>query len=335
MPKTQIVDVVVPIKWEKYTIERTATSSAFAESGIIESDPEFDALASSGGQTVNMPFWKDLNAPRQILSDSTQIVPQKITAGQDVARIQSDCQAWSVNTLAKLLAGDDPMFAIVSLMGAYWGRQDDLILINSLKGVFAAPSMAPNLLAVHSESITGQSNATRLTGSTFVDALQRLGDRSDRLTCAAVHSSTEAALRKLDLIDFVPDSKGQDLIRVFQGRRVIIDDSLPVRGGTTDGTVYTTYLFGENAFGKGSALLDQPIQGGFGTEAIEVARSAADSDTSLMNRRRFLLHPRGVKFTNAAVAGPSPTDAELANGANWSLVWEPKNVRMVAVTHNN
>ena len=43
-------------------------------------------------------------------------------------------------------------------------------------------------------------------------------------------------------------SEGKPVIRVFQGRRVIIDDNCPVRNGTTDGLVYTTYLFGPGAF---------------------------------------------------------------------------------------
>jgi hypothetical protein len=66
-----------------------------------------------------------------------------------------------------------------------------------------------------------------------VDATVKLGDRGDRLTAVAMHSATEAAVRKLDLIDFIPDSEGKEKIKTFQGRRVIVDDTLPVRAGTT------------------------------------------------------------------------------------------------------
>jgi hypothetical protein len=174
-----------------------------------------------------------------------------------------------------------------------------------------------------------------LNGVTFIDATQKLGDRADRLTAIAMHSATESALRKLDLIDFIPDSEGKTQIRIFQGRRVVVDDNLPVRAGTTDGFVYTSYLFGPGAFGKGSARLDsKPLQGGFGTEGVELARLPLDSDSVLINRRRYILHPRGVKFTSAAVAGDSPTNAELENAANWTRVYENKNVRIVAIDHN-
>ena len=96
------------------------------------------------------------------------------------------------------------------------------------------------------------------------------------------------------------------------------------------------YLFGQGAFAKGVAPLSgTPLQGGFGTEGVELARVPLDSDSVLINRRRYILHPRGVKFTSASVAGDSPTAAELETAANWVRVWENKNVRLVAITHNN
>jgi len=337
MAKTAVADIIIPTLFEKYAIERTAELAQFGQCGIVESAPEFDMIAAeAGGREVKMPFWKDLTATRQLLSDSTPLTVNKITTDQDIARIHNDAQVWSVNHLAKVISGDDPMQAIVDLVGAYWARTDEGLVVSCLKGMFGAASMSGNLLAIHSESVAGQSAATRLNGSTFVDACVKLGDRADRLTSVAMHSATEAALRKLDLIDFIPDSEGKAQLRIFQGRRVVVDDNLPTRAGTTDGTVYTAYLFGQGAFAKGSAALDAaPLQGGFGTEGVEMARSALDSDTLLINRRRYLLHPRGVKFTSASVAGDSPTNTELETASNWTRVWENKNVRIVAVTHNN
>ena len=336
MAKTAVADIIVPTEFEKYAIERTAELSAFGQCGIVEHAPEFDALAGGGGRTVEMPFWKDRTAARQLLSDSGSLSVNKIAADKDIARIHNDAQAWSVNHLAKVISGDDPMQAIVDLVGSYWARTDEGLVVSCLKGIFAAASMAGNKLSIASETIAGQSASTRLNGGTFVDATAKLGDRADRLVAVGMHSATEAALRKLDLIDFVPDSAGKAQIRIFQGRRVVVDDNLPTRAGTTDGVVYTSYLFGPGAFAKGAAPLSSaPLEGGHGTEGVELARVALDSDTVLINRRRYILHPRGVKFTSASVAADSPTNAELETGANWVRVFENKNVRIVAIEHNN
>jgi hypothetical protein len=282
-----------------------------------------------------MPFWQDVNPARQILADNASLTVNKIGASKDIARIQRDGNAWSVNDLAKALSGDDPMGALVSLVSDYWIRVDQGLILSSLKGVFGSATMAGNKLSIASETIAGQSALTRLNGATFVDATVKLGDRGDQLTAVAMHSATEAALRKLDLIDFIPDSEGKAQIKTFQGRRVIVDDGMPVRNGTTDGLVYTTYLFGPGAFARGAAPLTTPVQGGHGTEGVEWGRAPLDSDTNFVNRRHYILHPRGVKFNSAAVAGASPTNAELENQANWTRVFENKNVRIVAVDHNN
>ena len=204
MAKTAVADIIIPTEFEKYAIERTAELSRFGDSGIVEMAPEFNALAAGGGREVKMPFWKDLTATRQLLSDSASLTVNKVTSDQDISRIHNDAQVWSVNHLAKVISGDDPMQAIVDLVAGYWARTDEGLVISALKGVFAAATMSANLLAIHSESVAAQTSATRLNGSTFVDACAKLGDAADRLTAVAMHSGTEAALRKLDLIDFIP-----------------------------------------------------------------------------------------------------------------------------------
>ena len=336
MAKTAVSDILVPDIWEPYVLERSPELSMFGQSGIINyGDATLNRLSAGGGIMVEMPYFKDLTATRQILSDSAALTVNKVDTGKDVARIHVDGQAWSVNILAEWLSGDDPMAAIGDFVAGYWARTDETSLIKSLLGVTGSTSFN-NILSIASETIAGQTDATRLTGVTFIDALLKLGDRADLLTAIAMHSATEAALRKRNLIDFVPDSEGTAQIRMFQGRRVIVDDTLPTRAGTTDGTVYTSFLFGQGAFGRGAAPLDStPVEGGFGTQGVEFTRDALGSDSILIHRRRYILHPRGVKWTDASVAGKGPTDAELATTTNWARVYQNKNVRIVAIEHNN
>ncbi len=342
--KVKIADIIVPSVFEKYAIERTAELTDFVSSGIIENDARFDELASGPSRDVDMPFWTDLpntaGNGRQLLSDSANIETRKIGTSKDIAAIHNDANAWSSNVLAKWLSGADPMGAIVQLVGEWWAREDEAMLISSLKGVFVALDAEvgdPNYLKIAVEVAGDVTEATKLTGLTFIDACAKLGDRADRLMAIAMHSATEASLRKRDLIDFVPDSEGKAMIKVFQGRRVIVDDTLAGRAGTTSGTVYLSVLFGPGAFAKGNAALTDPAEGGFGTEGVELARDAKASDSILINRRRHILHPRGVKFVRGGgtpVVGETATNAELEASGHWVRVYEPKNVRIVGILHN-
>jgi hypothetical protein len=334
MAVTKIADIIVPSIFASYAVELTATKSDFVRSGIVVRDAGMDALAAGGGTSVNLPFWADLTGDREPLSETVALTPAAITASQDIARIHNDGKAWGESLLSALMAGADPLQQVALLVAEYWARQDQAFIISSLKGLFAADSMSGNLHAIHSETIAGQSAATRLTGATFIDACAKLGDRADRLAAVAMHSAVESALRKLDLIDFIPDSEGKAQIRTFQGRRVIIDDGCPSRNGSTNGTVYTTYLFGDGAFAQGVAPLDEPLQNGFGTKAVELGRDALKSESYLINRRRYILHPRGVRFNSSPCVGANPTNAEIETATNWTRVYEAKNVRIVAVTHN-
>src|SRR6516165_1825347 len=131
MAKTAVADIIIPTEFEKYAIERTAELSNFGQCGIVEQAPEFDILAAGGGREVKMPFWKDLTAARQLLNDSGTLTVNKITSDQDIARIHNDAQSWSVNHLAKTVSGDDPMGAIIELVGDYWARTDQALVLSA------------------------------------------------------------------------------------------------------------------------------------------------------------------------------------------------------------
>ena len=317
--KTIISDVIVPEVFNPYVIERTAKLSAFYQSGIIARTPALDVLASSGGKLVNMPFWEDLTGDDEVLSDSTALTVGKIGSDKDVAALLARGRAWSVNDLAKALSGDDPMAAIGDLVAAYWARRFQVILIKTLDGVFGNNA---TLMNTNQHDISGVPTAKDddvISAKTAVDAIYKLGDSADKLTGFAMHSATVAKLAKDDLIEYIKPSEGAAEVPYFLGKRVVVDDGLPVYS-----SVYTTYIFGAGAFGWGEGGAPVPT---------ETARDALSGDDILVNRRHFILHPRGVAFQNKQVSGPTPSNTELANYLNWKRVYESKNVRIVQFKH--
>lgn len=317
---TKIADVIVPEVFNPYVVQRTMELSAIFQSGIAQRTPEFDRLASVGAKTVQMPFWGDLTGDDEVLDDQNALTPGKIQASKDEAVILRRGRAWGANDLAANLAGDDPMRAIGDLVAAYWARRYQATLIATLEGVFSAPTMADNIHDISGES----GDDAIITAHSIVDAAQKLGDAKDQLTAIVMHSATEAELKKRDLIEYIPAStNGTDRIPTFLGKRVIVDDGTPV---DTENGVYTTYLFGPGAVAYGEG---NPV----GFVPTETDRDSLAGEDYLINRRTFILHPRGVRFTSASVAGVSPSNTELADGDNWTRVYEPKAIRIVKFVH--
>lgn len=329
--QTLVSDVIVPSIFLPYVVERTAELSAFFTSGIVDTDPTFAELASQGGQTVVMPFWQDLTGSDQVLSDTGALTTKKIGATSDVAVINNRGDAWSTNDLARYLSGDDPMKRIGDLVASYWARKSQALLIAQLAGVFASANMSGNVLTINKTS-GSVAEANTLTGKSFIAARQLLGDAKDKLVAIAMHSAVEAYLLQQDLIDFIPVTDGRERLKVFQGLEVIVDDGMPT-AIVDSAVVYTTYLFGQGAFAMGVSPTDEPIEGGFGTWQLEFSRVALAGQNVMINRRRFILHPRGAKWIGS-MAGLSPTNAEFATSGAWTRVYEAKNVRMVQINHN-
>lgn len=324
---TKISDVIVPELFNPYVINRTMELSELFKSGIVTHSPEFDQLASEAARTHNMPFFEDLAGDAQNIEEDVNVEFRKITSNKDVSTTIMRQNAWGATNLSAALAGADPMRAIGDLVSAYWAREMQKELINLLTGVFGSyteGSTPVTPLQDHILDISGQSgSAANIAASSFIDALQLLGDAQGQLTAVAMHSATKSYLKKCNLITTERDSSSVEF-DTYQGRRVIVDDGCPVVDG-----VYTTYLFGQGAiaFGNGNPV------GFVQTETDRNPNTGAGIDY-LYNRKCFILHPRGIKWTNAVRAAvESPTREELANAKNWQRVYEPKQIRIVAFKH--
>ncbi len=355
MAKTKVSDIIVPSVFNPYVVQRTMELSALYNCGIVANNNDLDALAKSGGKTINMPFWEDLSGDDELLSDSTALTPAKITASQDVAALLMRGKAWGANDLAKALSGSDPMAAIGDLVAGYWARRMQYTLIQTLTGAFGGTNMSNKKYDISTvKGIEG-----RIAGETYLDALQKMGDAKDRITGLVMHSAVETQLRKNNLISTYLDSDNKP-VKYFMEQRVIVDDGCPVKdvyfktsdtaldgaktyytessGTYTEvsspnvanigtyyekGKAYTTYLFGQGAIGLGNGAAPVPT---------ETDRDSLAGDDILITRNHFILHPRGVKWIGTPV-GESPSNAELAAAANWARAYEEKAIRMVSFTH--
>lgn len=329
---TTLQDVIVPELFNPYVVNRTMELSALLSSGIVENNKEFDSLASQAAPTVNMPFFEDLNGESEQVIEGKDLEENKITSNKDVAAIFRRAKMWSATDLSAALAGKDPMKAIGELVARFWSRDLQKELIAVLNGIFGTIPAATGDTAKPEETrltsnlldISGKSGAAASwSGSAFIDAEQLLGDAKAQLTGVAMHSATEAHLKKQNMIQTIKPSEDVSF-NVYQGKRVIVDDGCPVEKG-----VYTTYLFGNGAIALGNG---NP-EGFVPTETDRAKRKGSGVDF-LINRRTSILHPRGVAFTSENVAKTEgPSREEMRDPSNWKPVYEPKQIRIVAFKH--
>ena len=318
---TTLSDIIVPELFNPYVIQKTLEKSALVQSGIVQNDAEFDKLASQASPLVNMPFFSDLTGESETVIEGDDLTADKISSKKD---------------LSAAMSGADPMAAIASLVSDFWVRDLQKELIAVLKGIFgtipavsdgspkeAETRLASNILDMSSAS----GNGAKWSGSAFIDAQQLLGDNKAELTAVVMHSAVEAALRKQDLIDVIQPS-GANPFSTYMGKRVIIDDGCPVTGSGSS-QVFSTYLFGNGAIALGNGTPEKFVA----TETDRDKKKGSGVDY-LINRKTYILHPRGIKFTDADVANTEgPTRTELANATNWTPVYDPKQIRIVEMRH--
>lgn len=318
MAVTQIANLVVKAEFAARVQALSTTKSALFQSGIIANDPAIAALAKAEGATFTLPYWNDISGDSAVGSDDpdTAITPANITQSYETAVKLFRAKAWSaMDITASIGAGDDPLERIANLVASWWTRDQQTILINSLTGIFASGGA---LVGTHVHDVTGASTA--LSADVILDGKQKLGDAADDLTAIAMHSAKYTALQKALLIDYI-GAEGDIRFPTFLGYRVIVDDSCPVSTGN-----YTTYLFGPGSVAYGEGAPKVPMA----YTRNELAGNGTGQET-LVNRREFILHPRGLRWTSSSMAGSSPTNAELATAANWAKAWADKSIKIVKI----
>lgn len=338
-PITQIADVIVPQIFTPYVQQLTQEKARLIQSGAVVADPAIDLLLQGGGLTFNVPSFRDLDNDADRVSTDTASddfsggtispSPLKIQTSQEVAVRLSRNNSWSSADLTAALAGKDPMEAIADRVAYYWTRRLQAAFVATIQGVFADNAAAPsgtehvqNDLTVDISGASFLDGVTNFSAEAFIDATTTMGDSSDALGMIMVHSIVYARMQKNNLIDFIPDARGETMIPTFLGREVIVDDGVPRSGG-----VYESWLFGQGAIRLGTGTPKVPTE----VERKPGAGNGGGQEV-LYNRVEWSIHPTGHRYAGTAPnGGPSNenTSNNLANAGSWARVYpERKQIKI-------
>ncbi len=328
-PITDVSDVIVPEIFTGYVQQLTAEKSRLVQSGALSSDTTLSGLLAGAGSTFNVPSFKDLDndadnvssdeADDTITGGTTNSTPKKIGTAQEIAARLSRNQSWSSADLVSDLAGADPMNAIANRVAGYWARRLQSAFVATMKGVFAMNAAAPANGSTHVANdmilnISGSAysaGVTDFSAPAFIDTAVTMGDSMEDLRLLCVHSIVYARMQKNNLIEFIPDARGEVMIPTFLGRTVVVDDGMPFTGG-----VFESWLFGENSVGLGMGSPKVP------TEMERKPSSGNGGGSSILyNRTEWLIHPRGHAFIGNPTSVGGPSNAATANNLAAATSW--------------
>lgn len=238
--------------------------------------------------------------------------------------------------------GVDFMANVRQQINEYWDGQDQDTLLAILEGVFAMGSTGTaTIKAANAEFVdkhtydvsapdaTATTDEMKVGATTLNTAIQKAcGDNKQKFSLVICHSAVATNLENMKLFAYLKYTDAQGVERdltmgTWNGRLVIVDDTMPVTvfegDENSEGyTSYTTYILGEGAIGF------EPVGAKVPYEMVRDAKTRGGEDT-LISRKRNAVSVAGISYLKAKQATNSPTNAELKNGLNWSLVTDDNN----------
>ena len=275
----------------------------------------------------------------------------KLTSAEQVGVIFHRANVWGSSELAKLAVGaeNDPMQAIARRVTDYVlnAQQTDLLAV--LSGVFGALGSSNSGAAFESMCVdaTG-SGETDLAPRHIVLADAILGESADTFGAIVVHPDIYAYLRVREMIDYVnakelpgitastiaagsiTDSNAVDgsfanafgtsgRVPMFGSKAVIVSDDAP-RTGSPGSYKYGVYMFKQGAIGQ---AFQAPVR----TEQDRDILTSGGEDI-LKVQWDLCYHPLGASWAGST----NPTAADLATAANWTKVFDKRNIGVARIT---
>lgn len=301
--------LLAPENFARHSWKSSMVKNEVYQSGLIVNNPELDALVAGGGMTLNLPAWVRPRGTAQMLNRTTIIETQTFQAVNTVAPMLWRANGFDIGDVLRGMAGSDPMEKIAEVVGQYWMENVQEILIATLKGIFAAPSMQDLVLDYTGKNISQKA---------VIRAKSRLGDAHKQLKIMIFHS---AVREQLELQNIIPATVPSESKNFAPGYILIEDDGMPI--DENGNTLVLISKPGAIGWGKGVPVSHV-------SDAI--ARVENKSLDQHFSRRAFAVGVTDISWAGKPTVGnDTPTNDDLMVGTNWERTNEIKNIGMVAL----
>ena len=313
------------------------------ESRAIVADQRLRETFVNSGQTGTvyavLPYFGLIGGDAQNYDGVSNLTPEKTDTFEQGVFTYGRMMGWTEADFSyDVTGGVDFMANVRNQISRYWNDRDQDTILAILKGIFSMSATGTGniktanaaFVSAHTYDISAPTTDAKTTDDMMVSATtlnsaiqQACGDNKSKFSLVICHSTVATNLENMKVLGYLKytDSEGveRDLgMGTWNGRLVLIDDSMPAEVknvGATGGdvTLYTTYVLGEGAIGFESVGAKVPY------EMVRDAKTRGGEDT-LISRKRNAVSVAGISYLKAVQTTNSPTNAELENGKNWSLV---------------
>ena len=283
-----------------------------------------------------MPAWKDLDKDEpNVGSDDPAVLstPKKLGSLKDQSIRMNVNQSWSTMRLTRELAGSDPMKRISDRVSDYWNHQYNTMFVKVMNGVIAdnIANDGGDMVNDIALSTGAIADVNRISAEAIIDTRLTMGDASSDISMIMMHSQMKAKLDKLDLIDYIKDSDGKLIKKMYLEHELIESDTVYVNTAGAN-PIYDVYLLGRGCIGWAQKSLPP----GESTEVeMKPDQGNGQGGDILYSRKQTVMHPYGIKWTDASCAGESPTYAELATAGNYDRVYPERKQINIALLRVN
>ncbi len=322
-----------------YTSEKDPTSTVLIESGVMVEDREIANMIAGGGNFYTLPFYTDIDGNYVNYDGNTDITLDEVdAAGQQHGVVWGRAKGWTDRDFVADFSSADPMRNILNRVQKWEAKKKQTLLIGILEAIFSITGSGDfadwenHKMNIASATST-VTDANKIGLTTLRDlAVKANGDAADDFALAIMHSQVANRLSQFNVLEYFKynDANGQARdVKVGRSGNmlVLICDEVPHSVNSTSNQMeYVTYCFGRGAIGHANAPVDHPSS----QWRDETKNGGMDC---LATRYRETILPYGFSFEMANLP-VSPTDAQITNAANWSIVYQPKNIYMARLVTN-
>ena len=317
-----------------YISERDPINPQLINSGVVRpADARVANSLANENNVVTIRFYQPFDGDALNYDGVTNNAPVTLEGSSMTAMAYRRMKAWKEQDFTHELTGANDLANVARSVGAYQAKENQKSMLSILKGLEGVSDFASHVNNVALATSGTVKDVNRLTPDTAIVAMQEaLGDHMEEFQVWFMHSAvfTDLVRQGFATDVVIKDGKQSEnpFVKYFLGKPVLIDDTATAVSNTTSGKVeYHTYLLGTGLFVTAPVRIDTP-------NYVDYDPETTGGVQKLYSKWGRLLHPYGFSFDAESAVAESPTNAEFATSAMWSMKYDTKNIPLVAFITN-